>query len=248
MQIKINDATDNFLNVKYIQPIIYNQYNKRQSLVKNNYKKSLQYKINDIDENNSYENIINRIMEPERKNKKLKKINENIKIIKEKKEISPTKFLRRKSEIKNHNFFGDKNRKLPKNIFNLNHKTKPTITNLHELNLSSNSGQISNKNEYEQINEVNIFEKVEKENVINFAIESNHNYSKQLNNGNSVFLVTNQIVNINKKDFNIINENQIDIIKSDLCIQTDPWITENINQIKFTIKDNHKKKKFLCCF
>ena len=36
--------------------------------------------------------------------------------------------------------------------------------------------------------------------------------------------------------------------KSDLCIQPEPWITENNSQMKFTIKDNYKKNRFLCCF
>ena len=107
---------------------------------------------------------------------------------------------------------------------------------------------ILHKTECEPINEVKIFHKVQKENVINFVIESNMNYSKQLNNSNSVFLVTNQIVNINKKDYDSIKENQIEKNKADLGIQTEPWITKNINQMTFTIKDNHKKNKFLCCF
>ena len=254
MQIKINDATDKFSNLKHIQPIIRTQYNKRQSLIKINPKKDTQIKKNEINENNSYEYIINRIMEPERKNKKGKKNiqqvsqnNKTMKIIKTKKEISPPNFLRRKSEMYKLNFLRDK-LKIPKIGFNLYHKPKPTISNLHELNLSLKSCQILHKTECEPINEVKIFHKVQKENVINFVIESNMNYSKQLNNSNSVFLVTNQIVNINKKDYDSINENQIEKNKADLGIQTEPWITKNINQMTFTIKDNHKKKKFLCCF
>lgn len=73
MQIKINEASGKFSNIKYFQPTIYNQITKRQTLNKNYSKKDIQNKKKDIDENNSYENIINRIMEPEKKNKKEKK-------------------------------------------------------------------------------------------------------------------------------------------------------------------------------
>lgn len=253
MQIKINEASGKFSNIKYFQPTIYNQITKRQTLNKNYSKKDIQNKKKDIDENNSYENIINRIMEPEKKNKKEKKsiqsnYQEIIKTLKKKKSISPPIILRRKSEFHKYHFFGDNNLKLPlKNYYNIHHNSKPIITNLQELNLTLNSCITSNKSKGEKINEGNIFHKIEKENVINFVIESNQNYSRQLNNG-SIFLVNNQIVNIDKKDLNNINENRILKNKSDLCIQTEPWITENISQMKFTIKDNYKKKRFLCCF
>ena len=44
MQIKINEASGKFSNIKYFQPTIYNQITKRQTLNKNYSKKDIQNK------------------------------------------------------------------------------------------------------------------------------------------------------------------------------------------------------------
>ena len=65
---------------------------------------------------------------------------------------------------------------------------------------------------------------------------------------NNPFLyVTNQIVNINKKNINNINDYDY-IKKNSEMIQTEPWVLENMSDMKFTINNNVKKKNFLCCF
>ena len=251
MQLNINDASDQFSNVRLIQP----SNHKQKQISKNNLKQKNTFKEKEED-NNSYENILNKILELKPKEKKeighhKSECNFNIKISKTKKEFSfPNLNIRRQSDMtKNNVEKNTHNVKYPqRSAFLGNKKFKPLYSNNQDLNYSIHSHLSSHKSGIEPITEVNIFKIVEKEKVINFQIVSQKKNNPNNNSGNSIVLVTNKIVNINKKNINNINENNFDKHKNfDAFIQTEPWPLENICQMKFTI-NTPKKKKFLCCF
>ena len=111
---------------------------------------------------------------------------------------------------------------------------------------------------------IKIFKKVEMEKVMNFELLSDiERFNNHPLKNNPFLYVTNQIVNINKK--NIINKVDKDIINSnnndnivitnlkterkketkEVYIQTEESKLKK-NHINFTV--NGKKKSFLCCF
>lgn len=93
---------------------------------------------------------------------------------------------------------------------------------------------------------IKIFKKVEMEKVMNFELLSDiERFNNHHSLKNNPFLyVTNQIVNINKKNINNINDYDY-IKKNSEMIQTEPWVLENMSDMKFTINNNVKKNFFM---
>jgi hypothetical protein len=255
MQLNINDASNHFSNVKYIQPII-SKSNSRKSLNKilkiATTKKEL-YNKKENELNNSYENILNKILEskPSEINS-VHYLKSSNNLTKNKKE---TATLERRISLKNKNLFSnDKNLKIPQiSSFYSNGKLKSNKnSNYYDLTLSEMSKQGSQFSEPVSINNSNngvkIFKKVAKINVMNFEISRKKNYNN-LQNKNSLVLVSNQIVNINKKNINNLKDKIYEPNKENCeeFIQTEPWLMKNICEMKFTI-NTPKKRSFLCCF
>ena len=256
MQLNINDATNHFSNVKYIEPSI-SKTSSKKSINKILKKVSTKKELYDKKENeliNSYENILNKILEskPSEINS-VHYLKSSNNLTKNKKE---TATLERRISVKNKNLFSnDKNLKIPQiSSFYSNGKLKSNKnSNYYDLTLSEMSKQGSQFSEPVSINNSNngvkIFKKVEKVNVMNFQITSKRNkYYNNLHNQNSLVFVTNQIVNINKKNKNALKDNIYEpIIKNcEEIIQTEPWSMKNICEMKFTI-NKPKKRSFLCC-
>lgn len=258
MQLNINDATNHFSNVKYI-PQTVSKTSSKKSLNKILKKISTKKELYDKNENeneliNSYENILNKILDPKssevNSNHHLKSSNN---LAKKKKEIT-TPERRRKSAANKNFLINDKNLKIPqKSAFYANGKLKVNShSHIYDLTLSemskpssqfSEAVSISNRN-----NGIKIFKKVEKVNEMNFEIPTNRNKNyNNLQKKNSLLLVSNQIVNINNKNINNLKDNICEQNKGEEYIQTEPWLMKNICEMKFTI-NTPKKRSFFCCF
>ncbi len=254
MQLNINDATNIFSNVKYIQPSI-SKTNSKKSLNKN-IKKTLTkkefYNKKENAFNNSYENILNKISETKSSEENsLHHLKSTNNLLKNKKEIATQE--RRNSAVNKNMLINDKKLKIPsKSSFNANGKLKSnTNSKVCDLTLSEMSKPDSQLSEAVSINSnngVKIFKKVAKINVMNFEISRKKNYNN-LQNKNSLVLVSNQIVNINKKNINNLKDKIYEPNKENCeeFIQTEPWLMKNICEMKFTI-NTPKKRSFLCCF
>ncbi len=152
--------------------------------------------------------------------------------------------------------FNDKYLKIPqKSAFYANGKLKVnTNSHIYDLTLSEMSNPSSQLSEGVSIsnrnNGIKIFKKVEKVNEMNFEISTNKNKNyNNLQKKNSLLLITNQIVEINKKNINNLKDKIYEPNKENCeeFIQTEPWLMKNICEMKFTI-NTPKKRSFLCCF
>ena len=257
MQLNINDATNHFSNVKYIEPSI-SKTSSKKSINKILKKVSTKKELYDKKENeliNSYENILNKILDS-----KSSKVNSNHhlkssnNIAKKKKEITTPEKRRKSAVNKNLLIFNDKYLKIPqKSAFYANGKLKVnTNSHIYDLTLSEMSNPSSQLSEGVSIsnrnNGIKIFKKVEKVNEMNFEISTNRNKNyNNLQKKNSLLLITNQIVEINKKNINNLKDKICEQNKGEEFIQTEPWLMKNICEMKFTINTS-KKRSFFCCF
>ena len=262
----INDASNQFSNVVCITSAIHKQNNKKYS---NKNPKQINLKENKKKiQENSYENILNKILESKENSEIVHQKSQNnlrtdkINIGKHKKEISTDNYQRRKSETGNLPFYNDKNLKIPqRSAFYANGQLKNQFYNNNNNNqelfseASKPGSQLSlkNKNSFKNllINNnkcinIKIFKKVEMEKVMNFELLSDiERFNNHHSLKNNPFLyVTNQIVNINKKNINNINDYDY-IKKNSEMIQTEPWVLENMSDMKFTINNNVKKNFFM---
>jgi hypothetical protein len=263
----INDASNQFSNVVCITSAIHKQNNKKYS---NKNPKQINLKENKKKiQENSYENILNKILESKENSEIIHQKSQNnlrtdkINISKHKKEISTDNYQRRKSETGNLPFYNDKNLKIPqRSAFYANGQLKNQFCNnnnnqdlFSEVSQPGSLLSLKNKNSFKNslINNnkcinIKIFKKVEMEKVMNFELLSDiERFNNHPLKNNPFLYVTNQIVNINKKNINNINDYDY-IKKNSEMIQTEPWVLENMSDMKFTINNNVKKKNFLCCF